>query len=130
MADDCCGRIIGGLVTLRADDKTYEITGDITIDWGGEEREASSTASGATVITVKPMPVRLTMDIANICGDSHPRNLWLLKCKAQVTVVEKSRGIRHLLTNASIVGSPKGNKMTGVVTGIEIVCDPIDYTEA
>lgn len=127
MADECCGRIIGGLITLRADDKTFEITGDATLEPGGEEREASSTGSGKTVITIKPMPVRFTMDLANVCGDSHPNNLFKVKCGAKVTIVEKSRGVRHLMTNASVVGGQSNNLTNGSCSGLIIVCDPDDY---
>ena len=121
MADACSERIIGGEVYISVGDTIFEAMGDVTIDPTTIEREAS--ASGKTVVTEKSKPARFSCDLSNISGQRDPMILWDARCAVDVTVVEKGRGIRHLFTNCTIVGSPSINLSTGTVSGLEGVTD-------
>lgn len=121
--DPCCDRIIGGEVYISVGDVTFQAMGDVTISPTTSVREAMATAGGMTVITSRSKSATFSMDLANLCGDSDPMMLWESRCNVDVTVVEKSRGIRHLFTKSSIVGEPSINLSTGVLSGLQGATD-------
>lgn len=128
MADACSERIIGAEVYFSVGDIIFEAMGDVTIKPGRVSREASATAGGKVVVVEKSDPPSFSCDFANITGERDPMILWEARCGINVTAVEKGRGIRHLFTNCTIVGSPEINISTGIVSGIEGVTDSYSKT--
>jgi len=120
--DPCCDTVIGGEIYVVAGDKRYEGMGDATILPASVERTAAASSGGRLVVTEAAVPATARIDFANLC-DADPLELQTLRCKVDVTVVEKSRGFRHLFTQAVIVGRPEVNLATGVVSGLEIASD-------
>jgi hypothetical protein len=122
MANPNATRVIGGQVYVTQGTNRFELMADATIEPAGVEREASSSAGGRLVVTEKAVPCRAKLEFANF-ADADPMNLWNLQDQFNITIVEKTRGVRHLFTNASAVGKPEKNLATGVVTGVEIATD-------
>lgn len=121
--DACAKRITGGLVVIEKGDIRWEATGDVTIQPSTTEREAAATAGGVVYVTERAVPATFAMDLLNLPDDRSPMALFDERCDLNITVFEKSRGIRHLFTDASIIGRPEVNLSTGVVSGISGVTD-------
>lgn len=122
MADACCNTIIGGEVYIVQGDRRFEALGDVTLNTTQVARTGKTTSAGRLVVTEESRPARAKITFANHC-DADPLELFDMRCSVNVTVVEKSRGFRHLFTNASLVGDPENNLSNGEVSGIEIVTD-------
>lgn len=123
MADPCCDRIIGGEIYITVGDRVFEAIGDVEIDPTRVEREANATANGRFYAIARAVPQMARITFANFCGDSDPMQMWDIACDMDITIVEKTRGIRHLFTRASVVGKPTQNLSTGQVSGMKIATD-------
>lgn len=128
MADACCDTIVGGQIYITVEDKIFEATGDVEIDPSRTEREAGVSANGRLSVTERAVPQMARITFLNFCGDSDPMQLWNYRCNMDITVVEASRGIRHLFTKASVVGKPTKNLSNGQVSGMEFATDK--YSQA
>lgn len=123
--DPCCDTISGGRISISVGDHAgngnlvFEGRGDCEIEPRTEEREADATNSGAMYSTVKAKLAMCRIPYANLC-DRDPLDLFDLKCKVNVTIVEEDRGFRHLFANSVITGTPTVNLSTGEVTGLEV----------
>lgn len=127
MADACCNTIIGGLVELIVGDKTYQALGDVTISPMTVEREAGATSGARLTVTEKAKPATAAMNFANLCL-ADPMELFDMRCRVDVTVVEKSRGFRHLFSASAVVGTPEINLSTGELSGLQIATDSYTRT--
>jgi hypothetical protein len=123
----CCDVIIGGEIYIVVGDQRFEAMGDVTITPASVEREANASSGGRLVVTETARPARATITFANLC-DADPVAIFNARCHVDVTVIEKSRGFRHLFTKSAVVGTPEINLSTGEVSGIEIATD--NYTVA
>jgi hypothetical protein len=119
MSDPCCDQIIGGKIYLRIGAKRYEGMGDATIITGDVERTAGATSGGRLWVTERAEPARVQITYANLC-DSNPQEIFDARCHVNLTIVEESRGFKHLVTKGAVVGRPSFNLATGEVSGIEI----------
>lgn len=141
MKDPCCNEIIGGLVVIKAvfanvssqetrgggeRVATYEGMGEVRIQPMPVSRASGASSGGHVWVTEAARPIRALLSFANRC-DNDPTRLFAERCRVHITVYEMSRGFRHTLTDALIVGDAEVNLSTGEVTGIEIVCSAIDY---
>jgi hypothetical protein len=124
--DFCCDTTLGGEYYLKARGLTYEGIGDLTLLTAPIEKTANATANGGMYTTHKAKLVTAKVTFANRCK-ADPMKLHSENCPIDVVFVEKSRGIRHLFTQAVIVGNPEINASTGEVSGIEIACAPKSY---
>lgn len=130
MADVCCDDIVGGEVYITWGDKRYEAIGDVNILPARISREANATQGGRMYGVETPQLARVRLSaLANHC-DADPMELFGARCKADITVVEKSRGFRHLFTESLCVGEPDINLVTGEVTGMEFASDSYSRTSA
>jgi hypothetical protein len=128
MADRCADRIVGGKVYIQSGSQRWESSGDVTIEPTNSERDINSTGSGRLAMVERAKPFRATMDLFNfVTGD--PLDLYNLRCDANVTVVEDSRGFMHLFSGAGIGGTPSLNISTGVMSGIAIGSDVYSRNE-
>jgi hypothetical protein len=138
MSDPCCNDIIGGeiFLTARFPDGGvghYEGLGDIQIDTSQMRRNDGASSGGSLWVTEVPMPARVIMTFVNRCNSNkRPMRLFHARCRVDVTVVEKSRGLQHDFIGCAIVGMPRQNLSNGEVSGMEIVTDtyvgPTDYS--
>lgn len=134
-SDVCCNEIIGGEILIRvtrglggAESPTaeYEALGNVRIQPKKIARTAGASSAGSLWVVEESRPVRVLMSFVNRCR-ADPSFLWDARCGLTITVVEKSRGVAHILTNAVVVGDPyEVNLNTGEVTGVELVADRYD----
>lgn len=125
--DPCCDRISGGLVYISVGDKRFEGAGDVRIFPRTVAREASASSGGRLVVVERAVPARVILDMVRLC-DADGLDLYDQRCDIDVTVVEKSRGVRHLFTKSAAVGEPEENLSTGVLSGVEFSTD--QYTKS
>lgn len=121
-ADICCDTIIGGTFHLSIGDKRYEVIGEARIRPGYRERSAEATSSGRMWATERAVLTEADVTFGNFC-DADPLEIFDGRCKISVTLVEESRGYRHMFTDAVAVGRPEINFATGQVTGISLRTD-------
>jgi hypothetical protein len=122
MADACADVIVGGKVYIQSGSARWEASGDVTIEPTNNERDINSTGSGRIAVVERAKPYRATMDLFNfVTGD--PKALFELRCNANITVVEESRGFMHLFSAAALGGTPSLNLSTGVMSGVGIGSD-------
>jgi hypothetical protein len=127
-ADPCCDDIVGGEVYITMGDRRFEATADVVITPRRQEREAKLTNGGRLMVTERAVPYLAEITFVNQCGGD-PLKLWDSRCHTDITVIEKSRGFRHLFSKASIVGNPKVNLSTGEVQGITVAADKYVRTQ-
>jgi len=120
--DPCCDTIIGGLVYIQMGARRYEAMADVTILPDPVERSADASQGGRLYTTERAKPARARMNFANYCN-ADPGDIFAARCHADITIVEKSRGFRHMFSKSSIVGTREINLSTGEVQGIEIATD-------
>lgn len=119
MANVCCDDVVGGMVYITVGSLRFEGMGEAKIDPRTVERTAEASAGGRLVVTERAKPAMAEVSFVNHC-DADPVDLFDLRCHVDVTVVELSRGFRHLFTSASVVGTPQINLATGEVSGLRI----------
>lgn len=124
--DDIARDIIGGEVYFVIGDKKYESMADVKIRPRRRELTAGATSAGRMYGTEKARLVEAEITFPNH-GDAPPMSVFDLR-RASVTIVEKSRNVRHLLTDALVVGTPDQNLQTGEVTGISFATDKYSVT--
>jgi hypothetical protein len=137
--DPCCNDIIGGEVFILAkfpqgETGIYEGMGDIQIETSRIQRTAGASSNGSLWVTEQSQPARVLLSFTNRCAlNKQPSRLFDARCRVDVTVVEKSRGIQHDFIGCVIVGMPRYNLSTGEVTGMELATDdysgPTSYSE-
>lgn len=124
--DDIARDIIGGEVYFVVGDKRYESMADVKIRPRRRELTAGATSAGRMYGTEKARLVEAEITFANH-GDAVPMEVFDLR-RANITIVEKSRNVRHLMTDALVVGTPDQNLQTGEVTGISFATDKYTVT--
>jgi hypothetical protein len=122
MPDRCCDQIVGGHVYVVLGDMRFDVAGETILRPGGSEREAFASSGGRMYGIERAVLTEAEITFLNAC-DADPDLIWNARCKAQVTIVEDSRGYRHMFTDAMIVGRPEKNLQTGEVTGMRITTD-------
>jgi hypothetical protein len=131
--DPCCTTVIGGEVYIDAEFKgpdtgfgskgtaQYQALGEVRLQPASIERTAGAASAGQVWVTEASRPIRAVLSFINRCNPN-PMRLFCERCNIDVTIVEKSRGVTHLLTECIVVGSPEINFATGEISGMEIVC--------
>ena len=120
--DPCCDQIAGGRISISVADQVFEGRGDCEIEPRFEEREAGMTSSGKMYGIVRAKTAKCEIPYANLC-ERDPLDLWDMRCKVNVNIVEMDRGWPHIFTDALITGTPKLNAATGEMTGLVIETD-------
>lgn len=128
----CCDQIAGGEVYITLDRKNgkagrYEAIGDVSIMPAPTEVEANSSSGGRLVVTHRSKPITASFDLANLCG-ADPADL-INGCNVDITVVEHTRGFRHLFSQAVITGNPELNLSTGVWSGLQVAVASKNYSK-
>jgi hypothetical protein len=131
--DPCCTTVIGGEVFINAEFKgpgtgnqsgghaQYQALGEVRLQPAAIERTAGAASAGQVWITEASRPIRAVLSFVNRCNPN-PMRMFCERCSINITIVEKSRGIEHLLTSCITVGAPEINFATGEISGMEIVC--------
>lgn len=125
---DCCDEIIGGEVYITAKFSSGQNQAPMRFEGMGEIRlqpsrvtRASGASTGGTIwVTETARAPKILMSFINRC-EHDPMLLFMQRCRVEITLVEKTRGFVHLMSDAHITGDPEKNLATGEITGIEIV---------
>lgn len=125
MADPCCDVFVGGIIFVSVGDQRFEGMGEAKIRPRTVERTAGATEGGRLWVTEKAVPAQAELNFVNLC-DADPLDLFDARCGIDVTIVDQTRGFRHLFSQSVVVGTPEINVTTGEVSGLKIAS--VHYT--